>query len=155
MTEWCTTRSIAAAVAMGLAKMRSHSEKTRFDVMPNAAFGDQGEEDLRFLEAQVVEEQEVEVVQLAQLAGQVQIALGGEEFLHQTVGRSEEYGVAGFHQAVAQGAERVGLAGAGQSEGQHVDAALHKAALGQLVQLLPQRQGDSVVLEGFPGLARG
>ena len=31
MTEWCTTRSIAAAVAMGLAKMRSHSEKTRFD----------------------------------------------------------------------------------------------------------------------------
>ena len=32
MTEWWTTRSIAAAVAMGLAKMRSHSEKTRFDV---------------------------------------------------------------------------------------------------------------------------
>ena len=32
---------------------------------------------------------------------------------------------------------------------------LHEAALGQLVQLLPQRQGDSVVLEGFPGLARG
>ena len=30
-----------------------------------------------------------------------------------------------------------------------------EAALGQLVQLLPQRQGDSVVLEGFPGLARG
>ena len=28
MTEWCTTRSMAAAVAMGLAKMRSHSEKT-------------------------------------------------------------------------------------------------------------------------------
>ena len=49
----------------------------------------------------------------------------------------------------------MGLAGAGQPEGQHVDAALHKAALGQLVQLLPQRQGDSVVLEGFPGLARG
>ena len=30
MTEWCTTAAIAAAVAMGLAKMRSHSEKTRF-----------------------------------------------------------------------------------------------------------------------------
>ena len=27
------TRSIAAAVAIGLAKMRSHSEKTTFDVM--------------------------------------------------------------------------------------------------------------------------
>ena len=52
--------------------------------------------------AQVVEEQEVEVVQFAQLAGQVQIALGGEEFLHQAVGRCEKDGVASFHQAVAQ-----------------------------------------------------
>ena len=33
--EWCTTRSIAAAVAIGSAKMRPHSEKTRFDVMPS------------------------------------------------------------------------------------------------------------------------
>ena len=32
-----------------------------------------------------------------------------------------------FHQAVAQGTERVGLAGAGQPEGQHVDAALDEA----------------------------
>ena len=30
-----TTRSVAAAVAMGLAKMRSHSEKTRLDVIPS------------------------------------------------------------------------------------------------------------------------
>ena len=49
------------------------------------AFGDEGEEDLGLLSAlgqvaQVVEEQEVEVVQLAQPAGQVQVALGGEEF---------------------------------------------------------------------------
>ena len=51
--------------------------------------------------------------------------------------------------------EGVGLAGAGQSEGQHVDAALDEAALGQMVKLLPQRQGDSVVLEGLPGLTRG
>ena len=67
MTEWCTTRSIAAAVAMGLAKMRSHSEKTRFDVMPSdpalVTFGDEGEEDLLLLGAleqvaQVVQEQE-------------------------------------------------------------------------------------------------
>ena len=45
--------------------------------------------------------------------------------------------MAGFHQAVADGAQGVGLTSAGQSEGQHVDAALDKAALGQLVQLLP------------------
>ena len=75
--------------------------------------------------------------------------------LYQAVGRCEEDGVARFHQPVAQGAPGVGLAGAGQSEGQHVGAALDEAALGQLVQLLAQRQGDSVVLEDFPGLARG
>ena len=62
--------------------------------------------------------------------------------------------MAGFHQAVAQGAPGVGLAGAGQPEGQHVDRRA-PSCVGQLVQLLPQRQGDSVVLEGFPGLARG
>ncbi len=81
--------------------------------------------------------------------------LGGEEFLYQAVGRSEEDGVAGFHQTVAQGTPGVGLAGAGQSEGQYVDAALHEAALGQMIQLLAQRQWDPVVLERFPGLARG
>ena len=55
--------------------------------------------------------------------------------------------MAGFHQPVAQGAQGVGLAGAGQSEGQDVDAVLHETALGQMVQLLAQRQGHPVVLE--------
>ncbi len=81
--------------------------------------------------------------------------LGDKEFLHQTVGGSEEDGLAGLHQAVAQGAQGVGLAGAGQPEGQHVDAALDEAALCQMIQLLAQSQGDPVVLEGLPGLARG
>ena len=61
--------------------------------------------------------------------------------------------MAGFDQAVAQGAQGVGLAGAGESEGQHVDAALDEAALGQVVQLLAQRQGHPVVLDSLPGLA--
>ena len=60
-----------------------------------------------------VEEQELEDVQFTQLVGQVQVTLGEEKFLHQTVGWDEEDGVAGFHQAVARGAEGVGLAGAG------------------------------------------
>ena len=47
--------------------------------------------------------------------------------------------MAGFHQAVAQGAPGMGLAGARQPEGQRVDATLDEAALGQLVQFLPQR----------------
>ena len=47
--------------------------------------------------------------------------------------------MAGFHQAVAEGAPGVGLAGARQSEGQDVHAPLDEAALGQLVQLLAHR----------------
>ena len=41
----------------------------------------------------------------------------------------------------------MGLAGAWQSEGQHVDAAVDEAAVRQFAQLLPQSQGHSVVLE--------
>ncbi len=79
-----------------------------------------------------VQEQEVEVVQLTQSAGQVQVALGEEKFLHQTVGWYEVDGNAGFHPAVAQGAEGVGVAGAGQREGQDIDAAFDELAVGQL-----------------------
>ena len=56
---------------------------------------------------------------------------------------------------MAHGAQCVGLAGAGQSEGQDVDASLHKVAVGQLAQLLLQCQGHTVVLEGLPSLAGG
>ena len=40
-----------------------------------------------------------------------------EQVLHQPVGRGEEHRASGFHQPVAQGAQGMGLAGAGQSEG--------------------------------------
>ena len=55
---------------------------------------------------------------------------------------------------MSHGAQGVGLAGAGQPEGQHVDAVFHEASAGQLVQLLSERQGHPVMLEGLPGLAR-
>ena len=87
------------------------------------------------------------------MSRQGQIPLGGEEVLHQPVGRGEEQRPARLHQPVADGAQGVGLAGARQSEGQHVDAAVDEAAVGQLVQLPSQRQGHPVVLEGLPGLA--
>ena len=55
---------------------------------------------------------------------------------------------------MSHGAQGVGLAGAGQPEGQHVDAPVQESSAGQSVQLLPQRQGYPVVLEGLPSLAR-
>ena len=58
--------------------------------------------------------------------------------------------MASFHQAVAQGAQGVGLAGAGQSKRQDVHAPIDKTTLGQMVKLLAQRQGHPVALEGLP-----
>ena len=49
--------------------------------------------------------------------------------------------MASFHRTVAQGAPGVGPAGAGPSEGQHVDAVFPQAPLGQMVQLLAQGRG--------------
>ena len=89
------------------------------------------------------------------MSWQRQVALGGEQVLHQPVGRGEEDRASCLHQPVAHGAQCMSLAGAGQSEGQHVDASLHEAAAGQLAQLLPQAQGHPVVLEGLSGLADG
>ena len=71
------------------------------------AFCDEGEEDLGLLVAlgqvaEIVQEQEVEVVQLAQLSGQVEVALGGQQVLYQTVGRREEDGMSGFRKVVAE-----------------------------------------------------
>ena len=56
---------------------------------------------------------------------------------------------------MAYGAQRVGFAGAGQPEGQHVHAALHEAAIGKFAQLLPQGQWHPLMLEGLPSLACG
>ena len=65
---------MAAAVAIGLAKMCSHWEKTRLGGDPQGpafvAFGDEGEEHLRFFStlgqvAQVVQQEEVVVVELS------------------------------------------------------------------------------------------
>ena len=155
---------MAAAVAMGLAKMCSHWEKTRACPQPRlgvggdaqgaalVALGDEGEEHLRLFGPlgqvpEVVQQQEVVAVQLPQLSRQCQVALGGQEILHQPVGRGEEHRVSRLHQPVSHGAQGVGLAGARQPEGQHVDALLDEVAAGQLVQLLPESQGHPVVLE--------
>ena len=63
---------------------------------------------------------------------------GGQQVLHQPVGRGEEDRPARFHQPVAHGAQGVCFPGAGQSEGQDVDAAIDEVAAGQFPQLLLQ-----------------
>ena len=101
----------------------------------------------QLMDDRIVEQQQITGSMSAafhtQLSGQGEVPLDGEEVLHYAVGWCEEDGVAGFHQAMSQGAERMGLAGAGQSEGQHVDAVLHETALGQLVHLGPAAPGGA------------
>ena len=53
------------------------------------------------------------------------------------------------------GTHGVGLAGAGQSESQDIDASLDEAPIGQFVELLSERHRHPVVLEGVPRLADG
>ena len=129
------------ALPLGEDQVRGDAQRPAF-----VAFGDEGEEHLRLLGplgqvAQIVEEQEVKVVQLAQLPGQVQVSVGCKQLLHQPVGGGEEDRVPRFHQAAPHSAQRMGLAGPGKPEGQEVDATLDEAPLGQLVQLLPERYG--------------
>ena len=69
---------------------------------------------------------------------QGQVALGGEEVLHQPVGWCEEHRASCLHQTVAHGAQCVCFPGAGQSEGQHVHPPLNEVAVGQFPQLLLQ-----------------
>ena len=93
---------------------------------------------------------------LRSLSGQVQVALGGEEFLHQAVGRSEDDGVAGFSpDSVALGRTERGSIGRlqGSPKACTLTPRSTKHALGQVVQLLPQCQGDTVMLEGLPSQA--
>ena len=73
------------------------------------------------------------------MSGQGQVPLGGQQVLDQPVGRGEEHRPARLHQPVAHGAQGVGFAGARQPEGQHVDAVVDEAAVGEFTQLLSER----------------
>ena len=101
------------------------------------AFGDEREEHLGLLGPlgqvpQVVQQQEVVVVAVA--PGRAWPPAGPAP-----AGRLGRRGPSvRLPPAVAQGAQCMGLAGAGQSEGQHVDASVDEAAVRQLAQLLPQ-----------------
>jgi hypothetical protein len=88
--------------------------------------GHECEEDLDLLGAllhvaDVVEDQEVEGVEAGEGARQGQVALGGEQLLHEAEGGGEEHGVSSLHQGVAEGGGRVGLAAAGKAEAEDVD----------------------------------
>jgi regulator of sigma D len=86
MMEWCTSRSMAAAVVIGSLKIWSHWLKTRLELISRraalVALGQQREEHFHFLAAlldvaDVVEDQHVEAVELLEFGFEPQVALGG------------------------------------------------------------------------------
>ena len=70
---------------------------------------------------------------------EIEVPLGRQHVLDQPVGRREQDRASRLDQAVAYGAHGVGLAGAGQSESQDIDASLDEAPIGQVVELLSER----------------
>ena len=122
------------------------------------ALGHEGEEDLDLVGvlldvADVVEDEQLEVVELAQGAGEVEVALGGEEVLDEAEGRDEEDRVSLLDEGVADGGADVGLAGAGEAEGEAVCSLIEEAAGGELLDLAHQRPGKAREVEGVEGLA--
>ena len=86
------------------------------------ALGEQREQHLGFVVAllhvaQIVEQDHLEEVELAEDPRQVEVTFGAEQFLHQGVGRDAQHVAAGLDQRVPDGAQPVAFADAGQTEG--------------------------------------
>ena len=67
----------------------------------------------------------------------------------------KQHGASGLHQPVPYGAHGVRLAGAGQTESQHVHVTVHEVSFCKPDELLPEPHRRPLVLEGVPRLAGG
>ena len=79
----------------------------------------------------VIEDDEVEPVQFGQRGLEDEVAAGDLQLLHQIAGASVKDAVPGFDQSMADGAQNMGLAGAGISDGNEIAAAIQPVACGQ------------------------
>ena len=116
------------------------------------AFGEEREQNLGLLGtlldvADIIEDEDGEVIELAQGARQIQIPLRRQELLHEAVSRHEEHGVAAVDKRVADGTERMGLADARQPECQHVRGILEDVALRELVKATHQGRRQAPFIE--------
>jgi hypothetical protein len=103
--------------------------------------------------AEIVEDEHLELVELAQRAGQREIALGREQLLDQAIGGREVDGVPGLDQAMAERAHRMRLARPGQAEGEQVGAAVEEGCGGELGELVLELRREPRAVEARLGLA--
>jgi hypothetical protein len=118
---------MAAAVVIGLLKIRSHSLKTR------SLVSHQGEEHFGLVGglldvADVVEDHGVEDVEAAQWSGQAEVTSCSEQRLHQLIRRREEHALASLDERVTERARKVTLTDARQSKQQDIAASLEEFA---------------------------
>jgi hypothetical protein len=85
--------------------------------------------------AEIVEDQHLELIELAERARQREIALGGEQLLHEAIGGREVDGMARLEEPVAERARGMRLPRPRQAEGEHVGAALEERAARELIEL--------------------
>ena len=162
MTEWWTTRSMAAIVVSGLLKMRTQSLKTRLVDDPHAAplvaLGQHGEEHLHLVlvvlhVADVVEDEEGVAVELRQRLGQAQVALGRQQALHQRGGRGPQHRVALQRRARGRRPPAGGSCPTpGPPDGDDVDRVADEGARAQPLDLLADGRREALQLEGAEGL---
>jgi len=102
--------------------------------------------------AQVVEDQDLEVIELAKSSRQIEVALGYEQILDDGEGRHEEHGTSRLDERVPEGGTGVALACAGQAEREDIDRLVHEVAATKILDLAGERRGQSFLVERIEGL---
>ena len=123
------------------------------------ALGDQREEHLGLVRSvlqvsEVVKDENLEVVELAQHPRQVEVSLRGQQVLDELVGRGEVHRVALLDQPVAECGHRVRLAGSRQPEREDVDRLVQEPTGRELVELLLELDRKAGLIQRVPRLAR-
>ena len=104
--------------------------------------------------ADVVEDQHRELIEFAQGARQLEVALRRQELLHEAIRRHEEHGVAAIVERVAHRAQGVALPDARQPERQDIGGVVQEVAVGELVESAHQRRRQAAFIEGVEGFPR-
>ena len=92
----------------------------------------------------VVYHQQIEVVELPEHPRQIEVSLRRQHILsHEAIRGDEQHGPSSLRTSLCpMSAHRVSLAGAGQSEGEHVDVTVHEVTLCKPDELLPELEPE-------------
>src|SRR5712691_8861151 len=102
--------------------------------------------------ADVIQENAVVAVELGQGVWQAQVALGGQQLLHQRGRRRPQYRVAEQHQFVPNGRQGMAFADARFASGDQIDRVVEEGAAAQALELFADEWRELLKLQGAEGL---